>query len=126
LKRLIKETILWNYSTVEALRYIIQKLGVSISERYYFDVKAKITEANKEKLRYFEDNKGTILIEEYMMRIMEIQNYQRDMWRLIRKHENNPRFQLECYTQLRHLTMTLAELYVNLPEAFGFATDLQE
>jgi hypothetical protein len=50
-----------------------------------------------------------------MMRIMEIQNYQKDTWRLIRKHENNPRFQL-----------ALAELYVNLPEAFGFATDLQK
>ena len=80
MKRLIKETILWNYSTVEALRYIIQKLGVPISERYYFDVKAKITEENKEKLRYFKDNKGTIFIEEYMMRIMEIQNYQKDTW----------------------------------------------
>jgi len=125
LKRLVKETILWRYTTVEALNYITQKLGVSISERYYFDVKAKVTEENKEKQQYFEDNRGTIFIEEYMMRIMEMENYQRDTWQLIRKHEDNPAFQLQCYRQLHQLTMTLAELYVNLPDAFGFSKDLQ-
>jgi hypothetical protein len=126
LKHLVKETILWNYSTVEALHYITQKLGVSISERYYFAVKSKITQENKENLEYFEDNKGTIFLEEYMMRIMEIQNYQKDTWRLIRQHENNATFQLKCYKQLRQLTITLAELYVNLPEVMGFANDLSK
>jgi hypothetical protein len=126
LKRFIKETILWNYSTVEVLGYIIQKLGVPISERYYFDVKAKIIEANKEKLRYFEDNKGTIFLDEYMKRIQEIENLQKNMWQLHDKNGNSPKIQINCIHELHQLTMALAGLYTDLPKVMGLARDLQD
>jgi hypothetical protein len=126
LKHLVKETILWNYSTAESLHYIDRKLGISISERYYFNVKQKIVEENNNKLQYYEDNKGTIFLDEYMKRIQEIQYYQKNMWQLHVKSENSPKIQLDCMQQLHQLTVTLAGLYADLPKVMGFSKDLQD
>lgn len=121
LKQLVLECVLSRLSTFESLQYIKQKLGVSISRRYYFECKQKIKEDSNSKLKYFKENRSAYLFEFYE-RIQEIECMQKKLWELHDNAEknNNPKFQLECIHELRSLTMILTDLYVTLPSITGF------
>jgi hypothetical protein len=121
LKQLVIECVLSRLTTFEALQYIKQKLGVSISRRYYFDCMQKIKEDNNNKIKYFAANRDAYLFE-FFERIKEIEYLERKLWGLHDNAEKNkdPKLQLECLRELRQMTMTLTDLYTVLPSIEGF------
>jgi hypothetical protein len=119
LKRLVLQCVLLRFTTVEALRYISEKLHVSISRRYYFQIKGKIASETNKQLAYFTENKDAY-IREFYQRISEIEFLQKKMWELYDNNEKDPEFQLGCIKELRMLTMTLVDLYKILPGISGF------
>jgi hypothetical protein len=119
LRQLVIQCILSRFTTVEALQYIREKLHVSISRRYYFQVKRKITSDTSKQLQYFTRNKNAYL-HEFYQRILEIQFLQKKMWELHDNNEKDPEFRLGCVKELRMLTMTLVDLYKILPGISGF------
>ena len=119
LKRLVLQCVLLRFTTVEALRYISKKLHVSISRRYYFQIKEKIASETDKQLAYFTKNKDAY-IHEFYQRILEIEFLQKKMWELYDKNEKDPEFRLDCIKELRMLTMTLVDLYKILPGISGF------
>jgi hypothetical protein len=123
LKQLVLECVLSRLTTFEALQYIKQKLGVSISRRYYFDCKQRIKEDSNNKLKYFAENRDAYLFE-FFERIQEIEYLQKELWEIHDNAEKNknkdPKLQLECLRELRQMTITLTDLYNVLPSIEGF------
>lgn len=117
--QLVIQCILSRFTTVEALHYIREKLHVSISRRYYFHIKAKITNDTTKQLAYFTKNKDVYLHEFYQC-ILEIEFLQKKMWKLYDNNENDPKFQLDCIKKLRMITTTLVDHYQLLPNITGF------
>ena len=121
LKQLVIQCVLSRFSIVEALHYIENKLCVSISERYYFQIKKKVASDSNKQIAYFIKNKDGYL-HEFYERIREIEYLQQKLWEI---HDNaekdyDPKLQLECIKELRMLTMTLVNLYNILPNLTGF------
>jgi hypothetical protein len=124
LKQLVLESQLSRLSTSEALNFIEQKLGVLISERYYFQCKRMIEDDAKKRLTYFTKTRSAYL-HEFYERIHEIEFLQKKHWELHDKHaaaadNNNAKLQLDCIKELRLLSVTLADLYNMLPLITGF------
>jgi hypothetical protein len=119
LKRLVLECVLSRFTTVEALQYINEKLHISISRRYYFLVKRRMTNDTHKQLAHFTKNKDAYL-HEFYQRILEIEFLQKKMWELYDNNEKDPEFRLDCIKELRMLTMTLVDLYKILPGISGF------
>lgn len=53
LKQLVIQCVLSRFTTIEALQYIRQKLHVSISERYYYQIKTRIATDTNKQIAYF-------------------------------------------------------------------------
>ena len=119
LKQLVIQCVLSRFTTFEALQYIRQKLHVSISERYYYQIKTKIATDTNKQIAYYPKNKDAYL-HEFYQRILEIEYLQKKLWELYDKNEKDPEFQLGCIKELRHLSMTLVDLYNILPGITGF------
>jgi hypothetical protein len=119
LMQLVIKCVLSRFTTVEALQFIGEKLHVSISRRYYFQIKRKITNDTNKQLVYFIKNKNAYL-HEFYQRIVEIEFLKKKMWELYDNNEKDPEFQLDCIKELRKLTITLVDLYQILPSVTGF------
>ena len=119
LKQLVIQCVLSRFTTIEALRHIREKLHVSISERYYFQIKTKITDDTNIQIVYFTKNKDAYL-HEFYERILEIEYLQKKLWELFDNNEEDPEFQVGCIKELRMLTMTLVDLYNILPNITRF------
>jgi hypothetical protein len=117
--QLVMKCILSRLTTIEALQYIREKLHVSISRRYYFQIKRKIANDTNKQYAFFTKNKNAYL-HEFYQRIAEIEFLQKKMWELYDNNEKDPKFRLDCIKELRMLTMTLMDLYQILPNITGF------
>lgn len=115
LRSLVNKTIILRYTTAESLEYIKQELGVSISESYFFEVKANINEENDYVMEHYGDRMHASLLSEFMKRIREMELIQSEQWDIYRKTDNL-KFKSDLLMKLAELTIRLEALYALLPE----------
>jgi hypothetical protein len=115
LRSLISKTIILRYTTAESLSYIKQELGVSISESYFFEVKANIVEENEYVMEHYGEKMHASLLSEFMKRIREMELCQSEQWAIYHKTDDL-KFKADLIMKLAELTIRLEELYNLLPD----------
>ena len=117
LSQLVLDATLRRLSTSEALQYIREKLKVTITDRYYYVVKANIIDSAGNQLKYLQKNRNAFL-SNFFERIHENYRYQRELWEMYyeAKAEKDKRFQLDCIDKLREVSVELQRLYDLLPD----------
>jgi hypothetical protein len=113
LKQLVVDCEIQRLSTSEALSYIKQKLGVTLSDRHFYRVKRQITEEAGDQLDYLSKTKSAY-VANYFERIHEGYRYQRKLWKIFHS-EKDHNCQLKCLRNLKEVSVYLAELYALLP-----------
>ena len=117
LRQLVLDATLRRLSTQEALTLIKEKLRVTITDRYYYVVKANIIDSAGNQLTYLQKNRNAFLAN-FFERIHEQYRYQRELWEMYyeAKAEKDKRFQLDCIDKLREVSVELQRLYDLLPD----------
>ena len=88
LRSLVNKTIILRYTTAESLSYIKQELGVSISESYFFEVKANITEENQYIMEHYGEKMHASLLTEFVKKIREMELIQLEQWAIYHKTDD--------------------------------------
>jgi hypothetical protein len=115
--QLVVDCEIQRLSTSEALSYIKQKLGVTLSDRHFYRVKRQITEEAGDQLDYLSKTKSAY-VANYFERIHEGYRYQRKLWKIFHS-EKDHNCQLKCLRNLKEVSVYLAELYALLPSLAG-------
>jgi hypothetical protein len=107
-------------TTAESLQEIKEKLGVTITPRYFYIVKKNIVDSSGQQLEYLTKNRNAYLAQ-FFERITEIQRHQRECWQMYEqaKEQGDNKFRLECLKYLGDISVTLHNLYSYLPEIRG-------
>lgn len=125
LRRLVSKTIVLRYTTAESLDYIRHELGVPISERYFFDVKANIKEENLYVMEHYNENMHASILSEFMGRIEGIKVLQEEQWSLYHSADNT-RLKSDILVRLADLSKILSQLYELLPDWLNYSTNENE
>src|SRR5918999_3092200 len=120
LRQLVLDATLRRLTTAESLAYIKEKLGVKITDRYFFTVKKNIIDSSGQQLEYLAKNRN-LFLSQYFERIAELQKHQREIWSIYEeaKEQGKRKFQLLCLKQLQEISVTITNLYNLLPEIKG-------
>jgi hypothetical protein len=54
-------------------------------------------------------------IDEFRQRIMELNERRRDLWEVVRRHENQPFVQIAAHKEIHSLTKSILQLYETFP-----------
>ena len=129
LRSLVLDCQLRRFTTAESLAFIKDKLGVAISDTYYFRVRKAIVENAAEQLHYYQDNKNAF-VATYFDRIAAGHKIEREIWSTYyeSKEEKDRNIQLKCLLYLKEVGVYLNGLFDELPDLAGlkFSTPIEE
>jgi hypothetical protein len=119
LKQLILECDVQRFTYEESLAYIKARMhGETISQEYLYALRRAMLRGVETRLKHLREHR-TAFIEQIFRRIDEIEKYQKELWAEYHKHPNQPYLRLKLIAELHQLTITIDNLYKDIPQYTG-------
>jgi hypothetical protein len=115
LKQLVSDCIIQRLTTEESLLYIKDKLGLEISQDYINHMRASLKKSAEKNLKYLQKDRFVYIQNIFFDRIQELEYMQKMLWEIVNKSRDKRNLQLSCLSELRELTVLLADFYDKLP-----------
>lgn len=125
LKQYVKESIIFRLTAYEALEYIEEKLGVSISRRYYFYVKRYLeVDAQRWIIKNFE-TRG-VYLRHFHEQVDVVKFLQKNMWEIYHNEKTKDNDRIDAINVLTKLEEDLVTMYNTLlPRVYAYEQHLE-
>jgi hypothetical protein len=114
LRQLVLETDIQQMPTSQALQYIAEHMREPISRDYYLHLKLALRKNTGQRIGQLHKHRFAYL-QLFFDRIDELRNLQKEAWRLIHEHPDDPQLQHQCHKELHQLTISIGNYYDALP-----------
>lgn len=121
IKQLVLECDVQRFTEEESLAYIKSHLKQEISARFLYNVKSNIRRNISSQLKQIREHKTMYINELFFKRRDELEKYQKELWRIYHLNANDGRLQADCVRELHKVTVTLCQIYSELPLISGMS-----
>jgi hypothetical protein len=126
LKQLVLECDVQRFTEEESLAYIKSHLKQEISARFMYNVKSNIRRNISSQLKQIREHKTMYINELFFKRRDELEKYQKELWRIYHQNPNDGRLQADCVRELHKVTVTLCQIFSELPLISGMTFFTQQ